>query len=254
MEREFDISCGVDVGKWSHHFTAIDRRTGEILLDEKIGQDEGEIRSILSRVLEFWKAVVVVDQLGNMSALLFAVADDMGILRGFIMPKAMAQAIEMYGGEVKTDAHDAFVIAEVSASLPRLVKPVSDKSDACLRLATLMSYDREFTEEATRTTSRLRDLLLSACSAFEAHLSNKRIQRQFYLTVLARYRGRLGLKRAGRGNVRRWVKSRKGMGSAALAKIDELFDVISRQTVSLLGTEGIEELIRLEATYLLMTH
>ena len=44
------------------------------------------------------------------------------------------------------------------------------------------------------------------------------------------------------------------MGSAALAKIDDLFDVISRQTVSLLGTEGIEELIRLEATYLLMTH
>ena len=75
MEREFDISCGVDVGKWSHHFTAIDRRTGEILLDEKVGQDEGEIRGALSRILESGRTMVVVDQPGSMSALLFAVAD-----------------------------------------------------------------------------------------------------------------------------------------------------------------------------------
>ena len=93
MEREFDISCGVDVGKWSHHFTAIDRRTGEILLDEKVGQDEGEIRGALSRILESGRTMVVVDQPGSMSALLFAVADDMGVPRGFITPKAMAQAI-----------------------------------------------------------------------------------------------------------------------------------------------------------------
>ena len=253
MEREFDISCGVDVGKWSHHFTAIDRRTGEILLDEKVGQDEGEIRGALSRILESGRTMVVVDQPGSMSALLFAVADDMGVPRGFITPKAMAQAIEMYGGEVKNDAHDAFVIAEVSASLPRLVKPVGDKSDACLRLAALMSYDRELTEETTRASNRLHDLLLSTCPALEAHLGGKRIQNQLHLAVLARYGGCSGLKKAGRGNVRRWARSKKGMGPAALARIDELFDVVSRQTVSLPGAEGTEELIRLEAAYLLAT-
>ncbi len=253
MEREFDISCGVDVGKWSHHFTAIDRRTGEVLLDAKIGQDEREIRDALGELMRVGRTMVVVDQPGSMSALLFAIADDMGVPRGFITPRAMAQAIEMYGGEVKTDAHDAFVIAEVSASLPRLVKPVGAKSDACLRLASLMSYDRELTEEPTRAGNRLHDLLLSTCPALEAHLAGKRIQSQLYLAVLARYGGCHGLKKAGRGNVRRWAKARKGMGPAALAKIDELFEAVSRQTVSLPGAEGTEELIKLEASYLLAT-
>lgn len=156
-------------------------QTGEILLDEKVGQDEGEIRGALSRILESGRTMVVVDQPGSMSALLFAVADDMGVPRGFITPKAMAQAIEMYGGEAKTDAHDAFVIAEVSASLPRLVKPVGGKSDACLRLAALMSYDRKLTEEVTRASNRLHDLLLSTCPALEAHLGGKRIQNQLHL-------------------------------------------------------------------------
>lgn len=145
------------------------------------------------------------------------------------------------------------MIAEVSASLPRLVKPVGAKSGACLRLASLMSYDRELTEEATRAGNRLHDLLLSTCPALEAHLAGKRLQSQLYLTVLARYGGCHGLEKAARGNVRRWAKARRGMGPAALTKIDELFEVVSRQTVSLPGTAGTEELVKLEASYLLAT-
>ena len=173
MEREFDISCGVDVGKWSHHFAAIGRRTGEVPLDEKIGQGEGGIRGAPSRILESGRTTIVVGQPGSMSALLFAAADDMGVPRGFITPEAMAQAIETCGGEVKADAHDALVIAEVSAGLPRLAKPVGGKSGACLRLAALMSYDRELTEEATRASNGLHDLLLATCPALEAHLGGR---------------------------------------------------------------------------------
>ena len=102
-----------------------------------------------------------------------------------------------------------------------------------------MSYDRELTEEATRAGNRLHDLLLSTCPALEAHLAGKRIQSQLYLAVLARYGGCHGLKKAGRGNVRRWAKARKGMGPAALAKIDELFEAVSRQTVSLPGLGAV---------------
>lgn len=253
MEREFDIACGVDAVKRPHRFTAIDGRTGEVLLDEKVAQGEAEMRDALSRACGSGNALVVIDQPGSMSALLFAVAEDMGVPCGFITPKAMARAIEMYGGEVRADAHDAFVIAEVSASLPRLVKPVEGKSDACPALAALMSYDRELTEEAAGASNRLHDPLLSTCPALEAHLGGKRIQSQFYLTVLARYSGCAGLKKAGRGNARRRAKSRKGMGPAALAKIDELLGVASSQTVTLPGAEGIGEPVGLEASHLLST-
>lgn len=88
MEKDFDICCGIDVGKWSHHFTAVDRRTGEILLDQKVDQSEAAIRDALSRLVSLGRLLVVVDQPGNMAALLFATADDMGIEKGFMTPKA----------------------------------------------------------------------------------------------------------------------------------------------------------------------
>jgi transposase len=197
--------------------------------------------------------VVVVGQPGGMSAPLFAAADDMGVPRGFITPEAMAQAVEMCGGEVKADAHDALVTAGVSAGLPRLAKPVGGKSGARLRLAALMPYDRELTEEATRASSRLHDLLPPTCPALEAHLGGERIQSQLRLAALARCGGRSGLKKAGRGDVRRRARPKKGMGPAALSRIDELLDAVSRQTVSLPGAEGTEGLVRLEAACLLAT-
>ena len=70
------------------------------------------------------------------------------------------------------------------------------KSDACPAPAVLTSYGRELTEEAAGAGNRLHDPLLSTCPALEAHLGGKRIQSQFYLTVLARYSGCAGLKRA----------------------------------------------------------
>ncbi len=149
----------------------------------------------------------------------------------------------MYGGDLKTDAHDAFIIAEVSANLPRLVKPVCEKSDACLRLATLMAYDRELTLEATRVSNRLHDLLLSACPALEMHLQGRRLQSVFSLALLKRYGSPTGLKSAGRGNVRRWVRSRRGMGAAAPRKVDGLFEAIGEQSVEIRRSVDIEELM-----------
>lgn len=149
------------------------------------------------------------------------------------------------------NTHDALVIAEVSSSLPKLVKPVSEKSALYLRLSALMSYDRELTLESTRATNRLHDLLLSVSPALEAHLEGKRVQSNFSLMALSRYGGPAGLKKAGRGNVRRWLGSRKGMGEAALRRLDDLFEAIGRQSVTIAGSEYVEELIKQEASFLL---
>lgn len=40
------------------------------------------------------------------------------------------------------------------------------------------------------------------------------IQSEFYLTMLERYGGSSGLKKAGRNNARRWIRGKKGLGSA----------------------------------------
>lgn len=77
--------------------------TGEVLFDSKVDQSEREIRAALSPLCAAGKVRVVVDEPGPMSRLLFAVAKDMGMEIGFLTPRAMAKAIEMYGGDIKTD-------------------------------------------------------------------------------------------------------------------------------------------------------
>lgn len=42
-----DVVCGFDVGKSFHHAFAMERATGEVLLDRRVAQDEGDIRAAL---------------------------------------------------------------------------------------------------------------------------------------------------------------------------------------------------------------
>ena len=200
MGKTYSVYCGIDVGKFSHHFAAIVVATGELIFDGKIEQTESKIRATLEHINSHGDTLVVVDQPGSMSALLFAICDDMKIDKGFITPKAMSKAIDMYGGDLKTDAHDALVIAEVSSSLPKLIKPINEKSSLCKQLTTLMSYDRELTEESTRASNRLHDLLLSVCPGLEEYFGGKKIQTCFCLMILSRYGGPAGIKKAGKGN------------------------------------------------------
>ena len=113
MEAAHGVVLGFDVGRYSHHMTAVDARTGEVVASAPVEQVEGQIRDAMApHAAE--GALVVVDQPGDLSSLLFAVARDMGFEVGFITPRAMAKGIELYGGELKSDAHDSFVIADLS--------------------------------------------------------------------------------------------------------------------------------------------
>ena len=245
-----DICCGIDVGKWSHHAVALRRGSGEVLFDGKVGQEEGAIRGLLLGLQARGSVAVVIDQPGSISSLLLAIAKGLGVEVGFLPSKSMARAIEMYGGDVKTDAHDALILAEVAIGIPKLIRPVWEKSEEQHRLARLMSYDRELAAEATRAANRLHDLLLSIHPGLEALMRGKAVCSRLNLSLLARYGGPVGLSGAGRGRVRRWAGSQKGFGEAALARIDELFDAVRSQTTVIPGTEDVEALIRLEAARL----
>ena len=70
------------------------------------------------------------------------------------------------------------------------------------------------------------------------------------MAILQKYGGPKGLKKIGRSRVRRWVRSQKGFGEAALHKVDEMFDAVQSQSVELPGAEDIEYLIRMETSSL----
>lgn len=83
-----DVFIGIDVGKTAHHAVAIDR-AGKKLLDKPLPQDEAKLRALIQRVSGQGQILVVVDQPATIGALPLAVAQDMGVMVGYLPGLAM---------------------------------------------------------------------------------------------------------------------------------------------------------------------
>lgn len=147
----------------------------------------------------------------------------------------------------KPIGYDAAIIAEVASGLPRLVKGIDKKTPERHSLSVIMSHDRELTAEVTRSANMLHSLLLAVCPVLEEAMAGKKIQNALSLLLLERYGGPCGLKSAGCGRVKRFVKSRRGFGEAAAARVDDIFDAMRSRTLVLPGSHDLEDLIKMEA-------
>ena len=249
MEAARGVVLGFDVGRYSHHMTAIDARTGEVVASRGVEQTEPDIREAIEPYA-LGDAAVVVDQPGDLSSLLLAVARDMGLGVGFITPRAMAKGIELYGGELKSDAHDSFVIADLAARIPSLVRPVPERRADVEELASLMSYDRELTDDVRRAASRIHELLLATCPALGAVYAGQRVKQRLPLAMLARFGGAGGLSAAGRGEVEGWARGQPRCGARGLAFVGSALDAVGSQGVVTTSSPFYDELLRIEAASL----
>lgn len=249
MEAARGVVLGFDVGRYSHHMTAIDARTGEVVAGRGVEQTEPDIREAIEPYA-LGDAAVVVDQPGDLSSLLLAVARDMGLGVGFITPRAMAKGIELYGGELKSDAHDSFVIADLAARIPSLVRPVPERRADVEELASLMSYDRELTDDVRRAASRIHELLLATCPALGAVYAGQRVKQRLPLAMLARFGGAGGLSAAGRGEVEGWARGQPRCGARGLAFVGSALDAVGSQGVATTSSPFYDELLRIEAASL----
>ena len=249
MEAACGVVLGFDVGRYSHHMTAIDARTGEVVASRGVEQAEPDIREAVGPYAR-GGAAVVVDQPGDLSSLLLAVARDMGLGVGFITPRAMAKGIELYGGELKSAAHDSFVIADLAARIPSLVRPVPERRADVEELASLMSYDRELTDDVRRAASRIHELLLATCPALGAVYAGQRVKQRLPLAMLARFGGAGGLSAAGRGEVEGWARGQPRCGARGLAFVGSALDAVGSQGVATTSSPFYDELLRIEAASL----
>ena len=249
MEAARGVVLGFDVGRYSHHMTAIDARTGEVVASRGVEQTEPDMREAVGPYAR-GGAAVVVDQPGDLSSLLLAVARDMGFEVGFITPRAMAKGIELYGGELKSDAHDSFVIADLAARIPSLVRPVPERRADVEELASLMSYDRELTDDVRRAASRIHELLLATCPALGAVYAGQRVKQRLPLAMLARFGGAGGLSAAGRGEVEGWARGQPRCGARGLAFVGSALDAVGSQGVVTTSSPFYDELLRIEAASL----
>src|SRR3954451_20417455 len=112
---------------------------------------------------------------------------------------AMRRIADLYPGRAKTDARDAFIIADAARTLPHTLRPVDVGDDALAELEVLVGFDDDLAGEATRIANRIRGLLTGIHPALERAIG-PRITHPAVLEILSRCGGPAGIAKAGRAN------------------------------------------------------
>lgn len=239
----YEVFVGIDVGKSSNHIVALDRFSDEKILSQSVTQEEAAIRDALAKVAKRGRALVVVDQCGAFGRLSVAVAQDMGLDVARIPPRKFKQAAEPYG-EDKSDAKDAFIVADVARGQPRWIEPVGARTEAIAEIKVVTSCRDDVIRERTRHYNRLHDLIHQVCPPLETVFTKMKLHNDLEIRLLARYGGPQGFRRAGKARCAKWAGSLKYQKTRGPEKVEEIFEALSKQTVTLPATAAIEGQIR----------
>lgn len=117
MSSEYDVFLGLDVGKTAHHGCAL-TTAGERLYDRELPQDEAALRTVIEQLQSHGQVLVVVDQPNTIGTLPIAVARDCGTTVAYLPGSAMRKAADLSPSRSKTDARDAFIIADTARIMP----------------------------------------------------------------------------------------------------------------------------------------
>lgn len=240
---EYEFFCGIDVGKTKHYAVVLDRDGDDPAMRGPVAQDEGELRALFSDVASLGRALVVVDQFGAFGRLAVEVARDEGLAVAHIPPRKFKQVAETYG-EDKSDAKDAFVIADTARSQPRNIDPVPQRGEAAAQLKALSVARDVAVRERTRLYNRIHDMIGQVCPALEQVFTKKKLHNDLEIRLVAKYGGPAGFRRAGRARASRWAASLKYHKTSGPAKVGEVFEAMGRQSVGMPATAVIEAQIR----------
>jgi transposase len=240
------VFVGLDVGKSEHHCTALNV-AGQRLVDRPLPNDEAALRAVFAELAQAGQVVIVVDQPASIGALPVAVAQAMGLDTGYLPGLAMRRIADLHPGTAKTDARDAYVIADAARTLPHTLRSVDIAGPAMADLAVLMGYDDDLRDQVTAGTNRIRNLLLSIHPALERALGAD-LAHPAVLALLARYGGPTGLKAAGRKRIDNLLAKKAPRMHAALA--ERIWTALGEQTVVVAGATAVEAILPAQASAL----
>ena len=241
-----DVFIGIDVGKTDHHAVAIDR-TGKKLLDKPLPQDEAKLRALISKVTGHGRVLVVVDQPATIGALPLAVAQDMGVMVGYLPGLAMRRIADLHPGEAKTDARDAAIIADAARTMPHTLRSIVLADEQAAQLSMLCGFDDDLAKQATATSNRIRGLLTQIHPALERTIG-KHLDHPVMPALLEKYPSPNALKKAGQKRVATFMRKYAPRGGNAWAA--DIFEALDQQTVTVAGTDAAGLVLRQLATQL----
>ena len=236
--QEFDVICGVDVGKGFHHLYALSK-DGRLLINKPLPQCEHTLVEAFSSLLSEGSVLVVVDQPNNIGSLTVICARKAGCHVSYLPGLAMRRAAGILPGDAKTDAIDAYVICMTSKCLPQSLRVLPPADELRAGLSALIAHDDDCRCDLNREINRLRAHLVECHPAFERALGGN-VKSPFVLRLLQKYGGPWAIRKAGRGKVMKWAGTQKRVPRELLAR---LLDAIWEMTEAPPGAALREEVV-----------
>jgi transposase len=235
----FGVFVGLDVGKEGHHAVALSRE-GKRLHDATLPNTEAGLRKLFDKLARHGLILVVVDQPASIGALPVAVARACGHQVAYLPGLVMRRLADLHPGTAKTDARDAYVIADAARTLPHTLRRVDTGDEALAELEVLVGFDDDLAGEVTRVTNRIRGLLTQIHPPLERVLGPN-VQHKAVLELLSRCGGPAGLRKAGRAKLLEIVKARAPRMGARL--VEQILTALAAQTVTVPGTTAAETVL-----------
>jgi transposase len=239
MNSNYGVFLGLDVGKGEHHAIGLDA-SGKRLHDGPLPNSEPKLRAVFDKLAQHGLLLVVVDQPATIGALPVAVARACGHQVAYLPGLAMRRIADLYPGNTKTDARDAFVIADAARTLPHTLRQVDVGDNALAELDVLVGYDDDLAAGTTRLSNRIRGLLTGIHPALERVLGPK-MRHPAVLEILSRCGGPAGIREAGRRKLTSLAtKHAPRMGGKLVA---DILAALDEQTVTVPGTSAAERVL-----------
>ena len=237
---------GIDVGK-THHWACVVNAEGTKLLSIKVANDEAEIMALINTAdLQAAQLDWAVDIIGAPSALLLALLARANQPVRYASGRVVAAMSAAYAGEGKTDAKDAYVIAE-TARLRRDLSVIDTGTDLIRNLSVLTGHRADLIADRVRMINRLRDLMTSVFPSLERTFDYS--SHKGALILLTGYATPDRIRRIGQTRLTSWLRNRHVRGSAEVAA--RATTAAKAQTVVLPGQDLTASIITELATAIL---
>ncbi len=233
---EYAVFLGLDVGKEEHHACGLDP-DGNRVHDKPLPQDETKLRALFDTLAQRGQVLVVVDQPATIGALPVTVARDVGVDVAYLPGLAMRRIADLHPGNAKTDARDAYIIAEAARSMPHALRRVDVGDEALADLEVIVGFDDDLAAEVTRVTNRIHGLLTQIHPALERAISGW-IHHKAVLELLSRFGGPTGLRTAGRRRLTAVATPRAPRIHTKI--VEAILAALDQQTVVVPGTAAAE--------------
>ncbi|MBB5110025.1 hypothetical protein FHS40_009155 [Streptomyces spectabilis] len=232
---DIDVFLGLDVGTGEHHATAV-TAAGKKALDKRLSNSEPKLREVFTkRQAKHSLVLVVVDQPASIGALPLAVARTMGCPVAYLPGLTMRRIADLYPGEAKTDARDAFIIADAARSTPHTLRAIETDDETVAELEMLVGFDDDLATEANRLSNRLRGLFTQVHPHLERVLG-PRMQHPAVLALLERCGSPAQIRQAGRREITNLLRPKAPRMAAR--PTEDIFTALDEQTVVVPGTEA----------------